>query len=111
MDSDPYRFPFTNIEVRPAGGAPSALIARVKGAISSVDGSASLEFTTLADQVGKTLRREQLLATLAGFFAGLALLLAIIGLYGVMSYNVASRRNEIGIAWRSARTNARYCGW
>jgi ABC-type antimicrobial peptide transport system permease subunit len=83
--------------VRPAGGAPSALIAGVKGAIASVDGSASIEFTTLADQVGKTLQRERLLATLAGFFGGLALLLAIIGLYGVMSYNVARRRSEIGI--------------
>jgi putative ABC transport system permease protein len=92
-----YLFPFTNIEVRPAGGAPSALIAEVKGAIVSVDSSASIEFTTLADQVGKTLQREQLLATLAGFFGGLALLLAIIGLYGVMSYDVARRRSEIGI--------------
>jgi predicted permease len=92
-----YAFPFTNIEVRPAGGAPGALIAGVKGAIASVDGSASIEFTTLADQVGKTLEREQLLATLASFFGGLALLLAVIGLYGVTSYNVARRRSEIGI--------------
>jgi len=90
-------FPFTNVEVRPAGGMPSALIAQVKRAIASVDDSASIEFTTLADQVGKTLRREQLLATLSGFFGGLALVLAVIGLYGVMSYNMARRRNEIGI--------------
>jgi predicted permease len=92
-----YAFPFTNIELRPAGGAPGALIAGVKGAIASVDGSASIEFTTLADQVGKTIERERLLATLAGFFGGLALLLAVIGLYGVMSYNLTRRRSEIGI--------------
>src|SRR5262249_7860458 len=90
-------FPFTNIEVRPAGGAPSALITGVKAAIASVDGSVSIEFTTLAAQVDKTLQRERLLATLAGFFGGLALLLATIGLYGLMSYSVARRRSEIGI--------------
>ena len=57
----------------------------------------SLEFKTLALQVDESLARERLLATLSGFFGGLALLLAMIGLYGVMSYNVTRRRNEIGI--------------
>ena len=85
------------MEVRPASGAPSALIGGVKGAIASVDANASIEFTTLADQVGNSLQRERLLATLAGFFGGLALLLAVIGLYGMTSYTVARRRSEIGI--------------
>ena len=89
--------PFTSLEVRPAGGAPSALIGGVRSAIASVDASASIEFTTLADQVGNSLQRERLLATLAGFFGGLALLLAVIGLYGMTSYTVARRRSEIGI--------------
>jgi len=83
------------LEVRPAGGTPTALVASVKRAIASVDGSASLEFTTLTAQVDKTLQRERLLATLASFFGALALLLAIIGLYGVMSYMVSRRRSEI----------------
>jgi ABC-type antimicrobial peptide transport system permease subunit len=41
--------------------------------------------------------QERLVATLSAFFGGLALLLAGLGLYGVMSYTVARRRNEIGI--------------
>jgi putative ABC transport system permease protein len=90
-------FPFPNIEIRPVAGAPSALITGVKSGIASVDSGTSIKFTTLADEMARTLQRERLLATLAGFFGGLALLLAFIGLYGVMSYNVTRRRSEIGI--------------
>jgi ABC-type antimicrobial peptide transport system permease subunit len=84
-------------EVRSAIGAPTALISGVKSAIADVNRDVSLQFTTLATQVDESLARERLLATLSGFFGGLALVLAMIGLYGVMSYNVARRRNEIGI--------------
>jgi ABC-type antimicrobial peptide transport system permease subunit len=54
-------------------------------------------FRTMESQVKESLLRERLMATLSGFFGGLAALLATIGLYGVMSYMVAKRRNEIGI--------------
>ncbi len=87
----------TNFEVRTAAGAPAAAISAVKSAIGEVNRDVSLEFKTLAVQVDESLARERLLATLSGFFGALALLLAMIGLYGVMSYNVARRRNEIGI--------------
>ena len=85
------------LELRVAAGPPTALIPGVKSAIAEVNPSVSLEVTTLATQVDESLIRERLLATLSGFFGALALLLATIGLYGVMSYNVARRRNEIGI--------------
>ena len=56
-----------------------------------------LNFRTLAVQVAESLTRERLLATLSAFFGGLALLLAAVGLYGVISHNMARRRGEIGI--------------
>ena len=84
-------------EVRAAAGTPTAQISAVKSAIAEVNRDVSLQFKSLAVQVDESLARERLLATLSGFFGALALLLAMIGLYGVMSYNVARRRNEIGI--------------
>jgi putative ABC transport system permease protein len=88
---------FCNFEIRAAAGVPSDLIPAVKSAIGEVNRDVALQFTTLATQIDESLNRERLLATLSGFFGALALLLATIGLYGVMSYNVARRRNEIGI--------------
>jgi putative ABC transport system permease protein len=57
----------------------------------------SLNFYTLHAEISNSLVRERLMATLSGFFGFLAALLASIGLYGVMAYIVARRRNEIGI--------------
>jgi predicted permease len=86
-----------NFEVRAAAGSPTVATSAVRSAIADVNRDISLQFTTLATQIDESLSRERLLATLSGFFGALALLLAMIGLYGVMSYNVARRRNEIGI--------------
>jgi ABC-type antimicrobial peptide transport system permease subunit len=48
-------------------------------------------------QIAEGLRRERMLAMLSGFFGVLAVVLATVGLYGVVSYMIARRRNEIGI--------------
>lgn len=54
-------------------------------------------FTTLNQQVDQSLNTEHLLATLSGSFGALALLLSLVGLYGVMSFVVTQRTREIGI--------------
>ncbi|HUC55177.1 MAG TPA: ABC transporter permease [Candidatus Cybelea sp.] len=76
---------------------PSALISPVQDAVAGVNKAIPLEFHTLAEQVGDSLVQERLLATLSTFFGGLALLLAMIGLYGALSYLVTQRQAEFGI--------------
>jgi ABC-type antimicrobial peptide transport system permease subunit len=69
----------------------------VAEAIAAVDKDLSLTFLSLSDQIDSSLAQERLTAMLSGFFGGLALLLAGIGLYGVTAYSVGRRRREIGI--------------
>ena len=56
-----------------------------------------IEFRVLDDQVAQSVLRERLMATVSGAFGVLAIVLSTIGLYGVMSYMVARRRNEFGV--------------
>jgi predicted permease len=89
--------PDAQLSLRVAGGAPARFTQSVAAAVGGVDRALSLTFLPLADQVNGTLARERTMAVLSGFFGGLALLLAGIGLYGVTSYAVSRRRVEIGI--------------
>jgi ABC-type antimicrobial peptide transport system permease subunit len=55
------------------------------------------DLRTLDEQVHRSLNAERMLATLSGSFSALALLLSLVGLYGVMSFVVTQRTREIGI--------------
>lgn len=95
QDTDPDGF--SDLVVR-THRRPEDLENEIRAAIRSENpGLAITEMMTLSEQVDRSLREERLLATLAGFFGVLALLLAAIGLYGVIAYSVAGRTNEIGI--------------
>src|SRR5262249_2354589 len=69
----------------------------VKQTIAGVSPEITLDFRVFKAQIQESLLRERLLALLSQFFGALAALLTIIGLYGVISYTVARRTNEIGI--------------
>ena len=86
-----------SLSVRAATGSPALLTRPVAQAIRGVDRNALLTFRPLAAFIDGVLVRERLLAMLSGFFAALALLLAGIGLYGMTSYTVTRRKEEIGI--------------
>lgn len=88
--------PYITFKLR-AAGSPASLASAARAAIEKVNPAIVVQFHTLAVQVADSLARERLLAPLSAFFGGLALLLAAIGLYGVISHNMARRRSEICI--------------
>jgi putative ABC transport system permease protein len=85
-----------NIVIR-AGIPLSALIPAVKRSVAEISPDIDVDFHPFKTQILDGLLQERLMATLSGFFGALAAILAVIGLYGVISYMVARRTNEIGI--------------
>lgn len=73
------------------------IVSAVKRVLEEINPAITVSFQGFKPMIEATILRERLMATLSGFFGGLALLLACIGLYGILSYGVASRTNEIGI--------------
>ncbi len=88
--------PTRNIEIRTAG-SPAGMARAAALTIAEVNRAASFSFVTLESQIARALQRERVLAILSTLFGGAALALSLLGLYGVVSYTVARRRNEIGV--------------
>ncbi len=74
-----------------------SLVASVKRVAQQMNPAMVLTFSVFKTQVRDDLVGERLMATLTGFFGALAIILAMVGIYGVISYMVIRRRNEIGV--------------
>jgi predicted permease len=90
----------------PVGGVLRAATA----AVAEVNPGIGIQFTVLTTQLKESLTRERLMAALAGAFGVLAGSLAVLGLYGVIAYMVARRRNEIGVRIALGASRGRVIG-
>jgi putative ABC transport system permease protein len=97
-------FPFRQIPgsgmtiVLKAAGDPNQLIAAVRAQVKAIDPDQPIYGIRTMDEIrAESVAPERLNLTLLSIFAGLALVLAIVGIYGVMSYSVTQRTHEIGI--------------
>jgi predicted permease len=94
QDADP--FAVAQLLIRTSGD-PSALVPSLRAAIQSLDPGIVTTFQDYPGLVDRLLVRDRVVAGLSSFFGVLALLLATLGLYGVMAFAVSRRTSEIGI--------------
>ena len=97
QDTDPILTTNFYLGVRSTRQPPQQLTRAVSAAILGVNRDIVLKARPIGDEVRDAMAQDRIVAELSGFFGGLALLLAGLGLYGVTSYAVTRRRAELGI--------------
>jgi predicted permease len=97
QDADPILTNNFYLAVRSKGQPPEQLTSAVTAAILDVNRDIVVKVRPIGDEVRDAMAQDRTLAQLSGFFGGLALLLAGLGLYGVTSFAVTQRRGELGI--------------
>jgi putative ABC transport system permease protein len=90
-------WPTVLLTINTASGQRAAVERGVAGALTQVDPAIAFTFGTFDQLVEATVTQERLIAMLSAFFGGLALLLAAVGLYGVVAHAVRARQTEIGL--------------
>jgi len=96
MRQHPFMANELEVVVR-ASGRPEALIPAVQRTIHEMNPAVAMKFTTMTEMVADSISAQRFRAALTASFAGLALLLALSGMYAVMSYLTAQRTAEFGL--------------
>ena len=95
-DQDPLPAPFAVVAIR-SSVEPDGLVADVQRRFKELHPDLPVGFTVFEKQIRDSLSRERMMAWLAGFFGALAAVLAVTGLYGLISYIMQRRIHEVGI--------------
>ena len=87
----------------------SAVAAAIRAATHSIDKNLPVtDIASLPDVLNASVAQPRFRTLLLGLFGAIALLLAAVGIFGVISYSVSRRTQELGFEWRLARSPARF---